>query len=415
MILQEKINEKNHSFRVQDTGRTAMRTLYDGFTFEVIRDSETFQYGGFTVKGSLGIVAPSSPVQGSGDSSRFRYVTEGYSTWLPDGVPAPQGRSSGEVAVPAERKYVGISATLWANGEAVAVNRYDTATFTGGTVYLGKDLMGSVRGVTNDYGLLEERYEYDAFGKPYKGDLNGGMNLGYTGKPYDTATGLYNYGYRDYKPEVARFTTIDPIRDGANWFAYVNNDPVNWVDILGLLPGDTFSSVEAAAMDFGHTFNDDSIRNNIEYGASVYYDPLKDGYTYTNPARGTKDSVLGTVDQINPTQAQLHTHAAYDKNYQNNVFSTDDKNLADKANVPSYVATPNGSLLKYDPDTMKPTTISTNLPSDINDPSRKNTNDPNNGIDNRVHTVSVAQSVLNTVINTVFGNHKETQKGGCAD
>jgi RHS repeat-associated protein len=47
---------------------------------------------------------------------------------------------------------------------------------------------------------VEDRYEYDAFGKPYKGELNEGMNLGYTGKPYDTATGMYNYGYRDYKP-----------------------------------------------------------------------------------------------------------------------------------------------------------------------------------------------------------------------
>ena len=32
-----------------------------------------------------------------------------------------------------------------------------------------------------------------------------------------------------------RFTTVDPIRDGANWFAYVNNDPVNYVDLWGLL------------------------------------------------------------------------------------------------------------------------------------------------------------------------------------
>jgi RHS repeat-associated protein len=81
---------------------------------------------------------------------------------------------------------------------------------------------------------MEERYEYDAFGKPYQGDLTTGMNLGYTGKPYDTVTSMYNYGYRDYQPEAARFTTVDPIRDGANWFAYVNNDPVNWVDLWGL-------------------------------------------------------------------------------------------------------------------------------------------------------------------------------------
>ncbi len=63
-----------------------------------------------------------------------------------------------------------------------------------------------------------------------------GMNLGYTGKPYDMATGMYNYGYRDYKPTTARFSTVDPIRDGSNWFVYVNNDPVNWVDLLGLWP-----------------------------------------------------------------------------------------------------------------------------------------------------------------------------------
>jgi RHS repeat-associated protein len=91
-----------------------------------------------------------------------------------------------------------------------------------------------VRSATNDGGSLEDRYEYDAFGKPYKGDLTTGMNLGYTGKPYDSATGLYNYGYRDYKPETVRFTTVDPVRDGDNWFSFVNNDPVNWVDPLGL-------------------------------------------------------------------------------------------------------------------------------------------------------------------------------------
>jgi RHS repeat-associated protein len=82
--------------------------------------------------------------------------------------------------------------------------------------------------------VLENRYEYDAFGTPYKGDLSGGMNYGYTGKPFDATTGMYNYGYRDYQPSIARFTTVDPVRDGSNWFAYVNNDPVNWVDPWGL-------------------------------------------------------------------------------------------------------------------------------------------------------------------------------------
>jgi RHS repeat-associated protein len=116
----------------------------------------------------------------------------------------------------------------------VAVSRSAGASSRGGAAYLGKDILGNVRSTTDEYGALEDRYEYDAFGKPYKGDLTTGMNLGYTGKPYDAATGLYNYGYRDYRPELARFTTVDPVRDGTNWFAYVNNDPVNWVDPWGL-------------------------------------------------------------------------------------------------------------------------------------------------------------------------------------
>jgi RHS repeat-associated protein len=207
-----------------------------GFTFEVIRESETFQHGGFSVNGVTQAVTPAvSSTPGSGKISRHKLVTEGYSEWLPDAEidPATQGRYNGEVTSP-ERRYTGINVSLYANGEAVALNRYNTYDYTGGVAYLGKDILGSVRGVSNEYGKLEERYEYDAFGKPYKGDFGNGVGLGYTGKAYDVITGMYNYGYRDYAPETARFTTADPIRDGANWFAYVNNDPVNWVDLWRL-------------------------------------------------------------------------------------------------------------------------------------------------------------------------------------
>jgi RHS repeat-associated protein len=131
---------------------------------------------------------------------------------------------------------VGINVTFYAKGEAVGMNRLNADDYGRGTGYLGKDVMGSVRGITDIYGVLEGRYEYDVFGAPYEGEMNRGMNLGYTGKPYDSVTGLYDYGYRDYAPETARFTTEDPIRDGANWFAYVNNDPINFDDLLGLAP-----------------------------------------------------------------------------------------------------------------------------------------------------------------------------------
>jgi len=204
-----------------EAGQT-LRTLYDGKGFEAIREGETFRDGSFTTR-----YAPAEAAAGalSNQTTGERY------RWVGDNESARARNSTDEYAVQNTR-YNGRGVTLYGNGEAVAVS-YSSGGASR-SMYMGKDIMGSVRSVTADTGALEGRYEYDAFGQPYKGDLTGGMNLGYTGKPYDTATGLYNYGYRDYKPQAARFTTVDPIRDGNNWFAYVNNDPVNWRDLWGL-------------------------------------------------------------------------------------------------------------------------------------------------------------------------------------
>lgn len=90
--------------------------------------------------------------------------------------------------------------------------------------------------LTGRDGRVRERYDYDAFGALYDGAFARINAIGYNGKRMDTETGLYDYGFRDYSPKVARFTTADPIRSGGNWYAYVGNDPVNSTDQLGLYP-----------------------------------------------------------------------------------------------------------------------------------------------------------------------------------
>jgi hypothetical protein len=87
-------------------------------------------------------------------------------------------------SVPAEnREYDGLITLLYAN----KVEYFESKNILFGNP---RDILPSEYIIT-DVSYLENRYEYDAFGKPYKGDFGNGIGLGYTGKPHDAATGLY--------------------------------------------------------------------------------------------------------------------------------------------------------------------------------------------------------------------------------
>ena len=206
---------------VQDNGITTLRTLYDGVSFDVVKESPVYANGGFTDTYNIGIQYEPA---GRATGERYRYLDDGQGTsgkyqYIEDN--AYQTISS---------RYTGERTMLYAHGSPVAINRS-----SGTRGYLGTDILGSTRSVTDNHGVQESYYDYDIFGSPITGNYTTGTDYGYLGKPYDSITGLYNYGYRDYSPQTVRFTTIDPIRDGANWFAYVNNDPVNYIDLWGLL------------------------------------------------------------------------------------------------------------------------------------------------------------------------------------
>ncbi len=63
-----------------------------------------------------------------------------------------------------------------------------------------------------------------------------GNNLRFPGQYFDNETGLHYNWYRYYDPETGGYISTDPIglRGGMNLYAYVENDPVNWIDPWGL-------------------------------------------------------------------------------------------------------------------------------------------------------------------------------------
>jgi RHS repeat-associated protein len=75
------------------------------------------------------------------------------------------------------------------------------------------------------------------WGKVIQDSNPGFQPFGFAGGLYDRDTQLVRFGARDYDAETGRWTAKDPIGFGGgdtNLYGYVVNDPVNWVDPLGL-------------------------------------------------------------------------------------------------------------------------------------------------------------------------------------
>ncbi|MCL2548445.1 MAG: hypothetical protein FWE76_04685, partial [Symbiobacteriaceae bacterium] len=107
-------------------------------------------------------------------------------------------------------------------------------------LYVHVVVMGTSIRYSKDNGNQFAAIDYDLFGaaiSPSKLNNNDkGLDIlaDYTGYTFDYILDKYFAQYRFYDANNRHFMAKDPIKSGLNWYAYVGNNPVTWVDPWGL-------------------------------------------------------------------------------------------------------------------------------------------------------------------------------------
>jgi RHS repeat-associated protein len=156
-----------------------------------------------------------------------RRIYKGSSTWT--GIFAYDGDNLIETMTP--------SGSVVADyADSPAIDEPLAQLRSGTTSFYEQDGLASVTSLSSGTGTVSNTYTYNSFGMLTASTGAVTNPLQYTGREFDSETGIYEYRARYYDERVGRFIGEDPIRfkAGPNFYEYVNSNPVALKDAYGL-------------------------------------------------------------------------------------------------------------------------------------------------------------------------------------
>ena len=127
---------------------------------------------------------------------------------------------------------------VWLGQEPLALREYELRP---GLYYYINDHLGTPQRLITGEGTVVWQSAALPFGRTQVQLGTVQNNLRFPGQYFDAETGLHYNWHRYYDPDTGRYLSPDPIGldGGLNLYAYVGNDPVNWIDPEGLYAGAT--------------------------------------------------------------------------------------------------------------------------------------------------------------------------------
>ncbi|MCK5707812.1 MAG: RHS repeat-associated core domain-containing protein [Candidatus Aureabacteria bacterium] len=204
----------------------------------------------------------------------------------------------------------------------------------GAKEYYHTDHLGSIRKMSDGNRTVKASYTYEAFGKKKTAPASDQNRYSFTGREDEAEFGLMYYRARYYDPDTGRFISPDPFTRGpddprisyrnswysaihgeatlyASWlnphsfnrYLYCNNNPVGYVDPLGLWEVKIGGSYSGVAVSIAIGNNKE--RSNIDFafglgkGYSLSINPDE-----TTPEGSSEDKAFGRLGLVASSEAE---------------------------------------------------------------------------------------------------------------